>query len=89
MVKVKIPKNWSEKDCYEAINKLFKEYKSLVSKKRFDDATKCLLKAAQITHGIPTVIRKTPAKKFKKKEDEKEDPIKEDDLSPFNVENDE
>lgn len=55
----KVPKNWTEQDCNEAIEELLTEGIRRLGKEKHDQSSQCFVKIARIIRSIPEVKRRT------------------------------
>ena len=59
----KVPKDWSEQDCTEAVEKLLVEALRRYGKEKFEQSSQCFVEIARIIRSVPDV-RKTQMKKI-------------------------
>jgi hypothetical protein len=58
MGKFKVPYDWTEAECREAVTKLLLEAGVRYNKNHYDEAAKMLIAAAQVMVKIPSIKRK-------------------------------
>jgi hypothetical protein len=58
MAYFKVPKNWSEDDCIDAVMKLLSEGQDKLKKEKYEKSSYCFIQIAQIIRSIPELKRK-------------------------------
>ena len=54
----KVPKDWCEKDCNDAIERLLVEALRRYGKEKFDQSSQCFVEIARIIRSVPDVRKK-------------------------------
>jgi len=60
----KVPKNWTENDCDDAIEKLLTEGLRKLGKDKYDQSSQCFVKIARIIRSIPEVKRRKDVQEY-------------------------